>query len=89
MCQIGQLGEAKREDGQQSAILRMGSVCEGPMPSVPRRTGLRERLERAGKPGRGGSCHNKKSFRKERGYEFGGGKANGDDARSQTKRASE
>jgi hypothetical protein len=86
MRQIGQLGEEKREDGQQSGILGVDSVCEGAMPSVPRRMGLRESFERAGKPGRGGSCHHKKCFRKERGYELGGGKGNGDDARSQTKR---
>jgi len=39
--------------------------------------GLRERSERAGKLGRGESCHNRNCFRKERGYELRGGKATG------------
>jgi hypothetical protein len=38
---------------------------------------LRERSGGAKKPGRGESSHNKKCFRKERGYELRGGKATG------------
>jgi hypothetical protein len=77
MCQIGQLGEEKREDGQQSGILRVGSVCEGAVPSVPRRMGLREDLNVQGSLEEVGVAMIKNVFGKERGYELGGGKATG------------